>query len=44
MLNSLVDSARYTPSAFSFTGEKVGGIIEMEFCKSAFIVKAMSRL
>lgn len=36
----LMDAARYTPSAFSFTGEKVGGIIEIEFCKSAFIVKA----
>lgn len=37
----LMDAARYTPSAFSFTGEKVGGIIEIEFCKSAFIVKAI---
>ena len=36
-----MDAARYTPSAFSFTGEKVGGIIEIEFCKSAFIVKAI---
>ena len=37
----LMDAARYTLSAFSFTGEKVGGIIEIEFCKSAFIVKAI---
>lgn len=37
----LMVAAHYTPSAFSFTGEKVGGIIEIEFCKSAFIVKTI---
>ena len=37
----LMDAAHYTPSAFSFTGEKVGGIIGIEFCKSAFIVKTI---
>ena len=37
----LMDAAHYTPSAFSFTGEKVGDIIEIEFCKSAFIVKTI---
>lgn len=37
----LMDAACYTPSAFSFTGEKAGGIIEIEFCKSAFIVKTI---
>mgnify|MGYP001046389751 CR=1 FL=1 len=41
MYEKLMDAARYTPSAFSFTGEKVGGIIEIEFCNSAFIVKAI---
>ena len=37
----LMGVAHYTPSAFSLTGEKVGGIIEIEFCKSAFIVEAI---
>ena len=37
----LMDVAHYIPSAFSFTGEKVGGIIEIEFCKSTFIVKTI---
>lgn len=36
----LMDAAHYTPSAFSFTGEKVGGIIK-KFYKSAFIVKTI---
>ncbi len=37
----LMDAAHYTPSAFSFTGEKVGGIIKIKFYKSAFIVKTI---